>query len=533
MGTDKPPAIDTRGANGEWFGELLLPDDWQLLQVHLEGAPGAIKGTLDVPYRHSNNCPLRNVRWGAPDVSFGASTALGELEFSGTLSGGELRGLVTGLKAGGPQVPFRLAHVAKVDFDAYTGGYEANDGRLVTIAPWTEQSSGFLKLSVQFNDTLSRRSGSLFPLTATRFVSGGPVARLFPVELDVTFETDPSGKVTGLVWRESGSQEVRARKIDSYRVEPVKFKNKHVTLAGTLVLPPGQGSHPAIVLTHGSGPQRRWRGIFEQLFARRGVAVLSYDKRGVGQSTGDWYQSSFEDLADDAVAGARYLQARGDIDPKRIGFFGLSQGGWIAPLAAHRFGEAAYVVAVSGGALTPERQELLDTESELRDAKFSEADIAEALEFQNAKNSFMRTGGGWEKYQEMRRVAVGKKWYGFGNTDCYGPASKNSLYWKSCRLIYFYDPAPTLQSLRSPCLIVCGALDDPKAVGELVKNFQSWLRQAGNQDVTIKVFPNSGHNLVVEEPDSKSIMTKARLRYTAGYLELLESWVARHAGTAP
>ncbi len=529
---DGPAAQETRGPEGEWFGELSHPGDWQLLRLHVQTTPDGIKGTLDVPLRRATRIPLKRLHWGTPEVAFEVSTPLGDLQFSGRLNGGELQGLAKGLKAGGTEAPFRLAHLARIDFDAYTGGYEAGGGRLITIAPWTDPTFWLANVTVQFNDTLSRRSGSLFPLSATRFVSGGPVAKVFPVELEVTFDRDPGGKITGLTWRETGSREVRARRIDSYREEKVTFRNKEVSLAGTLAVPGGPGPHPVVVLTHGSGPQRRWRGIFEQLFLRGGVAVLSYDKRGVGGSTGNWNGSGFADLADDAVAGANFLKARPGIDPKRIGFWGLSQGGWIAPLAASRFGEAAFVVAASGGGLTPERQEILDTEAELRDASFSDAEVTEAVTFQTAKNTFMRTGEGWEEYQKLRRTGKGKRWFGFGGTDAWGPATKSDPYWASTRRIYFYDPAPALRSLRCPSLFVFGALDTPKAVTENVANIRSWSQEAGNNDVTIKVFPSAGHNLFVDEPGSATILTAARLRYAPGYLELLESWAARHAGVS-
>ncbi len=77
-----------------------------------------------------------------------------------------------------------------------------------------------------------------------------------------------------------------------------------------------------------------------------------------------------------------------------------------------------------------------------------------------------------------------------------------------------------------------GALDTPKAVTENVANIRSWSQEAGNNDVTIKVFPSAGHNLFVDEQSSATILTAARLRYAPGYLELLESWAARHAGVS-
>jgi putative intracellular protease/amidase/pimeloyl-ACP methyl ester carboxylesterase/YHS domain-containing protein len=527
-----PPPSESQEPNGMWFGELSLPDDRQLLQLHVAGAPDEIRATLDLPLRNAVSLPVNGVRWGPEGVAFRVSTPLGELGLTGTATPGELQGAVKGLKAVGRQAPFRLVRVAAVDVEDYTGGYEAGDGRLITIAPWPEQAVDLTRLTVLYSDTLTRRTGSLFPLSPTRFVSGGPLGRVFPIELEVTFDRSPGGKVTGLTWQEGNAPKVRARKVDSCTEEQVRFSNKDVSLAGTLLVPRGRGPHPAIVMTHGSGPQRRWRGIFEQLWVRRGVAVLSYDKRGVAQSTGDWTRSSFTDLADDAVAGANFLKTRPDIDGGRIGFWGLSQGGWIAPLAAYRFGQAAFVITVAGGGLSPERQELLDTEAELRDAHFTEAEIAEALAFQKAKNRFMRTGDGWEEYAGLRQVGKDKKWYGFGNTDAWGPGTKDHPYWESCRLIYFYDPAPALRGLCCPVLFISGALDSPKAVRENVANYRSWLQEAGNKDVTVKVFPGAGHNVFLDEPGWPEMLARARLRYAPGYLELVEDWVARHAGAS-
>jgi uncharacterized protein len=524
-------ALAEQEANGEWAGEVSLAKDWQLLQLHVDSAQDAIKGTLDVPLQGATGIELKNFRWKTPEVAFEASTPLGEMEFSGELKGGELLGAVKNSKSGEQAGSFRLMHLAKINLSAYAGGYDAEAGALITISAWPEQSIDLTRLLLQYTDAQSGEFGSLFPVSATKFVSGGPLARIFPIELEVTFEKNQHGEITGLVWHEGDATEVHATKTAPYREEQVKFRNKDVTLAGTLVVPLDRGPHPAMVFTHGSGPQLRQRGVLEQLLVRRGVAVLTYDKRGMGESTGNWESASFTDLADDAVAGADFLKTRPDIDPEGIGFWGLSQGGWIAPLAASRFGHAAFVVAVSGGGLSPERQELLDTESALRDADFSAADVDEALAFQTAKNAFMRTGSKWDQYQSLRQQDKEKKWYGFESTDAWGPESKDDPYWAATRLFYFYDPAPAIQNLRCPVLFIFGGLDTPKAVQENEANLRSWFRSSGNRVGTIKVFPNAGHNLFIGESNYMATLTKQRLRYDPGYLDLVQSWVAHHAET--
>ena len=134
------------------------------------------------------------------------------------------------------------------------------------------------------------------------------------------------------------------------------FPSGDVRLAFTLDLPAGTGPFPAVVLGHGSGLVTRhdvsW---LSSRFTRLGFAVLRFDKRGVGESTGTYVnvgvstsERTFPILADDIVAGVRFLRTRSDIDPKKIGLAGNSQAGWILPYAARTLGDASFVVILAG-----------------------------------------------------------------------------------------------------------------------------------------------------------------------------------------
>jgi hypothetical protein len=120
-----------------------------------------------------------------------------------------------------------------------------------------------------------------------------------------------------------------------YDAVDVSFRDGPVALAGTLCIPRAPGWHPAVVLLQGSGGETRWgtNRFIADRFARAGIAALVYDKRGSGASTGDWKMSSYDDLANDAIAGIDLLASRPDIDAKRIGLHGHSEGGIIAPIA--------------------------------------------------------------------------------------------------------------------------------------------------------------------------------------------------------
>jgi dipeptidyl aminopeptidase/acylaminoacyl peptidase len=101
--------------------------------------------------------------------------------------------------------------------------------------------------------------------------------------------------------------------------ETVHFASGDITLAGTLVLPEGSQPHPAVILFHGSGPQKR--DLFTaRWFAAEGIAALAYDKRGVGESGGDFRKVPFMELCDDGLGAIKYLKSRKEIDAKHIGY---------------------------------------------------------------------------------------------------------------------------------------------------------------------------------------------------------------------
>lgn len=137
---------------------------------------------------------------------------------------------------------------------------------------------------------------------------------------------------------------------------PQTFQNGDVGLAFSLDLPAGAGPFPAVVLGHGSGRVTRDQlGFLASRFTSLGFAVLRFDKRGVGESTGTFVfvgtQDSptvFAELASDVAAGVRFLRTRPEIDPRRIGLAGGSQAGWILPLAARELGDIAFMVLLAG-----------------------------------------------------------------------------------------------------------------------------------------------------------------------------------------
>jgi hypothetical protein len=159
----------------------------------------------------------------------------------------------------------------------------------------------------------------LYPTDDDRFLAGPGAAVATAIESRIDFQRDGAGKIISLTWRREGASPRMARRISVEKSEDVSFSNGGIHLSGTLMTPTTTEKHPAIILVHASGAEdREYLLPFARFLVRHGMAVLGYDKRGVGRSSGDWNTASFDDLAGDVVAALEYLKTRTDIDRTRL-----------------------------------------------------------------------------------------------------------------------------------------------------------------------------------------------------------------------
>jgi pimeloyl-ACP methyl ester carboxylesterase len=314
------------------------------------------------------------------------------------------------------------------------------------------------------------------------------------------------------------------------REEAVRFVSGNFALAGTLVLPPGPQRRPAVVLFHGSGAQSR--DLFmARWFAAQGLAALAYDKRGVGESAGDFRTGPFMELCDDGLAAIAYLKSRKDIDPQHIGVWGLSQGGWLGPLAASRSSDVTFVIAVSGPGVSPGEQMHFYYANELRARGLSEEDVREADALRRDVWNYLFTGQGYQRAKDELNRARKKRWYNqvkaqqddlFGWLDTpselSGPASAKINRFKR---EMNYDPVPALRALRVPALFLFGGQDRLVNVEESVPIIRRVLTQSGHRDFIIKVFPHDDHGMYSE-------MGGADGNPDPEYLETMQRWLVAH-----
>ena len=310
--------------------------------------------------------------------------------------------------------------------------------------------------------------------------------------------------------------------------EAVRIANGNVTLAGTLVLPDGPQRHPAVVLFHGSGPQQR--DLFTaRWFAKHGVAALAYDKRGVGESTGNFRTVPFMDLCGDGLAAIEYLKTRRDVDGKHIGVWGISQGGWLGPLAASRSPDVAFVIAVSGPAVSPGEQMVFYYANELRARGVAESDVQEASRLRRDIWNYLATGNDYERAKSELNEARTKRWY--SEVQSQGdnlfeplplPAEINKPDYRYARWFkqeINYNPVPALTALHVPALFLFGDEDRFVKVDETVAVLRRVLSQSGNRDFTIEVLHHVGHDMHVTTGEKAGIVDPE-------YLEVMQTWLA-------
>jgi pimeloyl-ACP methyl ester carboxylesterase len=412
-----------------------------------------------------------------------------------------------------------VCSLATPQCDRNWGGSRTTKGRFQTIVLHVTRSEDVEHATVDLPDF-----GALgIPAFKFAMNNGRVHFELVGDTSNAVFDGSASGDLIQGSWQEgdqAGSFKLKRANPSqkAVREENVSFKSGAIRLAGTLLLPNRRGPVPAIVFVHGAGPEQRFASRFlAEFFVNRGVAALIYDKRGTGESSGDWTVSSFDELAGDVTAAVSFLKSRSEIDAARIGLMGSSQGGWVAPMAALRIPDLAFLIVKSTAAVTPEQQELARVENQMRAGGNSPADIAEALALYRHAIQFSRTGKEWDSLATEIAADSNKKWAFFGRDT-----PRNYWFFDQIRLNFDHDPIPVLEQVKTPILVIYGGEDDDgPPLQDTIARLLEAMRQGGNIS-ELEIFPNAGHDLRVVQGKEQAWDFP---RFAPGYLDSLASWV--------
>ena len=322
-----------------------------------------------------------------------------------------------------------------------------------------------------------------------------------------------------------------------YISEDAEFENHaaHITLAGTFTIPrEAEGAAktrkpPAVVLIVGSGPNDRDESILghkpflvlADYLTRHGIAVLRYDKRGVGQSKGVYKTATSADFAADASAAVDSLLVRSDIDHHRIGLIGHSEGGILAPIVAAERKDIAFVVLLAGTGVNGERVVLEQTDTMSRSEGMGEAEIARQHKRVERVVAILKA--------EPSIPAAEKKIHDeFG----YSPEADRLLLHNDAWSRYFlnYDPATALEKLKMPVLALIGGLDMQVAPDENLAAIAAALRKGGNDRFTTVRMPGLNH--LFQDARTGAVSEYGRIEETIApvALETITQWIRRQTG---
>jgi uncharacterized protein len=332
-----------------------------------------------------------------------------------------------------------------------------------------------------------------------------------------------------------------------YNEEEVTYENRKagIKLAGTLTMPRSGGPFPAVVFLTGSGPQNRDEEVFSHrpflvladYLTRQGIAVLRADDRGVGASTGDFSKATTGDFANDALAGIEFLKSRREIDPKRIGLLGHSEGGMIGPIAATRSSDIAFLVMLAGPG-----------------QKFGEVIVSQILlgaKTQGAGEKRLTLMRSWYEHlftilaEDTDNVAAGKKIrelhaalskdekekLGLPDGGIDGEIKGQLRPW--WRYAMQYNPETTLEKVKCPVLALNGEKDmqvDPKTNLPLIEKA---LKAGGNTRITVREIPGLNHLFQTASTGAESEYIKIEETISPAALKAISDWIGEQAGLNP
>ena len=319
-----------------------------------------------------------------------------------------------------------------------------------------------------------------------------------------------------------------------YRSEDVTVANAaaNVKLAGTLTLPDGPGPFPAVVFITGSGPQNRDEEllghkpflVLADYLTRRGIAVLRYDDRGIGTSTGDFGAATSEDFAGDALAAWAVLRERKEIDPRRIGLLGHSEGALIAPMLAARTPGIAFVVMLAGPGVSGEQIMLKQGALIMKANGAPDEAIAANIDLQKQVFTILR--------EETVPARIVER---LSAIPVPGPKEASAALVKQSSspwLRYFalYDPAPALEKVTCPVLAMGGELDLQVPVDQNLPVIEAALKKGGNKDYSVIRLPGLNHLFQTCKKGTPGEYVQIEETMSPVALDTIATWVRKRTG---
>ena len=385
---------------------------------------------------------------------------------------------------------------------------QAENGYKATMDSPDQGAKGIPVDRVTFaNDTL-KFEVKMIGVTYTGVLGQDKVIKGTFTQMGMSFSLDLSAQP---VEKEKVLRPQEPQKPYPYYSEEVKFTNPNGdTLAGTLTLPKKEGKFPVVVMITGSGPQNRDEElmghkpflVIADYLTRNGIGVLRYDDRGTAQSTGDFQNATSVDFANDTKAAVRYLTTRKEINKKKIGLMGHSEGGLIAPMVAVRSKKAAFIVMLAGPGMRGKELLVLQTEAISKAYGMSEQEINKTIKLNSGAYDIVLNSN------DTTKLKTDLKNYFLNNIKDLPGLTENSTQEQSdmqvkaytdqlsspwMQFFIKYDPVPMLKKVKCPTLALNGSKDLQVPSAENLAAIRKAFSESGNKKLTAVELPGLNH----------------------------------------
>jgi len=538
---------------GDWKGTLSAGGVNLHLVLHLkQAADGSLSGTLDSVDQNANGIPVSTIRLDADKLRLSVDAVHGA--YDGTVSADATE--IDGTWLQGTPLPlnFRRADAAPSGPSLSAEGTwlgKLNTGALslrmvfrIASTPmgWTakvqspDQSTAWLdtssvtvsggtvtiavqKLSGIFSGTLStdgktlngnwNQGGGTFPITLTRVTN----------ESELTLRR-PQNPV----------------KPYPYKELEVSYANPAaagVTLAGTLTVPKGEGSFPAVLLVVGSGPHDRDETmmghkpflVLSDFLTRKGIVVLRYDKRGLGKSTGNYGIATTADFASDAEAGLAYLRTRPEVNPAKVGLIGHSEGGTIAPMVASSDSKVAFIVMMAGTGVRGDQVLMEQWKLIEKNRGVSPTEVEKYAAVERELLTQLEAGADHATLEKTLRANM----EGVDSSAQMG-FQLNILESPWFRYFLIYDPATALRKVKCPVLALDGSKDLQVSPEQNLPAIRRALEEGGNEHVETVEMPGLNHLFQTAKTGAPSEYGEIEETMAPAATEKIAGWIMEQTG---
>nr|NQU91729.1 alpha/beta hydrolase [Bacteroidota bacterium] len=313
---------------------------------------------------------------------------------------------------------------------------------------------------------------------------------------------------------------------DGYPSEQVQFSSGDFEVHGELLLPDEDGKFPLVIMVHGSGPAyHTYFHKIKESFMKAGYATLMWDKPGFGKSTGKFTEEHLRaERAEILIDAIDKMKQHPKIQGNKIGVWGISQAGYVIPMALEKTNDISFMILVGVGGENGIRQTAFLIQEQLKCDGVSEKDAMQAAQnftglfYATTYNEYLKCAQPLVDDQRIRKLNfVSAIW----PEDQWKPYQGTEEG--------FYDPIPVIEKTSIPTLVFFGDLDKNVNPVQGMEAYNAALKKAGNTDFKVELIEDTDHNIIISETgctsERRARSGKGWSNYDPRYLRMMEEWL--------